>query len=221
MGGGSDRPSLATSSLAGTLTADGPASHSPLMDSASYELLRSLTSPVVAITARRDAKVNGMISDGAIRASIVPDVPRVGVFIHKFNFSHDMIFDTGRFAMHVLHTGQLDLVHRLGFFSGRDRDKLDGVPHRPGARTGVPILEDCWCWFECEVGNVMDTGSSTFFLGEVVATGRGPGADVLEPAWLREHIAEDLKREYVSKLEVAQRAAREASGRMVSIYRRK
>ncbi len=188
---------------------------------ASYELLRSLTSPVVAVTARRGAKLNGMISDGAIRASIVPDVPRIGVFIHKFNFSHDMIFETGAFAVHVLHTGQLDLVHRLGFFSGRDGDKLAGIPHRPGDVTGVPLLADCWCWFECEVSNVMDTGSSTFFLGEVRATGRGPGAQVLEPAWLRDHIAEDLKQEYVDKLAQAQDAAREASARMVSGYRRK
>ena len=41
-----------------------------------YQLLRNLTSPVVAITAERNGKENGMISDAAVRASIVPSVPR-------------------------------------------------------------------------------------------------------------------------------------------------
>src|SRR5437773_10733351 len=97
-----------------------------------YQLLRNLTSPVVAITAQRNGKENGMISDAAVRASIVPMVPRVSVYIHKFNYSHDMIFETGRFAMHPLHTKQFDAVRRLGFVRGRDRDKLAALPHPRG-----------------------------------------------------------------------------------------
>ena len=186
-----------------------------------YELLRTITSPVVAVTSRRGDKLNGMISDGAIRASIVPDIPRLGVFIHKFNFSHDLIYETGRFALHVLHTGQVDLVHQLGFFSGRDRDKLATIASRPGLKTGVPILEDCYGWFECEVGNVMDTGSSTFFMGEVVDSGRGAGGEVMEPAYLRSKLPKDLVADYASHLSKAQDAARTASRQMKSIYHRK
>jgi flavin reductase (DIM6/NTAB) family NADH-FMN oxidoreductase RutF len=185
-----------------------------------YELLRTLTSPVVAVTCRRGNKMNGLISDGASRASIVPDVPRLGVFIHKFNYSHDLIYETGRFAVHVLHGGQADLVHQLGFFSGRDRDKLADIPHRIGA-TGCPILADCYGWFDCEVSNVMDTGSSTFFMGEVVAAGRGPGAEPMEPAALRASLPESRIREYMAKLAAAQEEARRASRQMVSIYTRK
>src|SRR5262245_21521089 len=112
-----------------------------------YQLLRNLTSPVVAITCKRGDKGNGMISDAAVRASIVPAVPRVSVYIHKFNYSHDMIFETGRFAMHLLHTQQFDVVRRLGFFSGRDQDKLSGIPHHTGT-LGVPVLDECFAHFE-------------------------------------------------------------------------
>jgi flavin reductase (DIM6/NTAB) family NADH-FMN oxidoreductase RutF len=185
-----------------------------------YQLLRTLTSPVVAITSRRGGKRNGMISDAAIRASIVPDIPRLGVFIHKFNYSHDMVYETGVFAMHILHEGQVDLVHRLGFYSGRDRDKLAEVPHRDGAKTGAPILKDNYCWFECVVGNVMDTGSSTFFMGDVVDCGRGPGNDQLQPASLRAALSPDIMAEYAAKLADAQTFAREMSKRMVSGYSR-
>src|SRR2546421_7734045 len=103
-----------------------------------YQLLRNLTSPVVAITSEHNGKENGMISDAAVRASIVPTVPRLSVYIHKFNFSHDMIYETGRFALHLLHTKQFDVVRRLGFVSGRGQDKLAAIPHHPGT-LGGPI----------------------------------------------------------------------------------
>src|SRR3989441_5783960 len=79
-----------------------------------YQLLRSLTSPVVAITSERGGKRNGMISDSAVRASIVPAIPRLSVYVHKFNFSHDLIFETGRFVLHLLRTDQFELIHALG-----------------------------------------------------------------------------------------------------------
>src|SRR6059036_4199073 len=108
-----------------------------------YQLLRNLTSPVVAITSERGGKRNAMIADSAVRASIVPTVPRVSVYVHKFNYSHDLIFKSGRFGLHLLHTQQFDVIHNLGFFSGRDRDKLAEVPHHRGTN-GVPVLDDCY-----------------------------------------------------------------------------
>src|SRR5882672_5166474 len=169
-----------------------------------YQLLRNLTSPVVAITAERNGKENGMISDAAVRASIVPTVPRLSVYIHKFNYSHDMIFETGRFAMHLLHTKQLDVVRRLGFVSGRDRDKLAGLPHHRG-ELGVPVLDECFAHFECSVANVMDTGSSTLFLGDVVAVGSvEPRGELLTASYFRTNMPAEWRTEYEAKLKEAQ-----------------
>lgn len=176
----------------------------------SYQLLRSLTSPVVAITAERDGKENGMISDAALRASIVPDIPRLIVMVHKINYTHDMIFETGRMAVHVLHRGQFGLIERLGFHSGRDGDKLADVPHRTG-RLGCPILDDCWAWFECRVINAMDTGSSTCFLGEAEDVGRGPGKEEMTAGYLRANLPEHLRDRYMKNLTAAQDWARERS----------
>ena len=183
-----------------------------------YQLLRNLTSPVVAITSQRQGKENGMISDAAVRASIVPTVPRLSVYIHKFNYSHDMIYETGRFVMHLLHTKQLDVVRRLGFFSGRDQDKLAGLPHHKG-KTGVPVLDECFAHFECEVANVMDTGSSTLFLGDVVAVGCGaaaggglePKGELMTAAYFRSHMPAEWRSEYEAKLKDAQKLGDELS----------
>ena len=169
-----------------------------------YQLLRNLTSPVVAITSERKGKKNGMISDAAVRASIVPSVPRLSVYIHKFNHSHDMIFETGRFGLHLLHTRQLDVVRRLGFFSGRDQDKLAGIPHHKG-KSGVPVLDECFAYFECSVANVMDTGSSTLFLGDVMAVGGPePTAELLMASYFRSNMPAEWRVEYEAKLKEAQ-----------------
>ena len=181
-----------------------------------YQLLRNLTSPVVAITSERKGKKNGMISDAAVRASIVPSVPRLSVYIHKFNYSHDLIFETGRFGLHLLHTKQFDIVHRLGFFSGRDRDKLAGIPHHTGTN-GVPILDECFAHFECEVANVMDTGSSTLFLGDVVAVGCGraaglePKGELMTATYFRSKMPAEWRIEYEAKLADAQKIGAELS----------
>jgi flavin reductase (DIM6/NTAB) family NADH-FMN oxidoreductase RutF len=172
-----------------------------------YQLLRNLTSPVVAVTSERGGKRNGMILDSAIRASIVPSVPRLSVYVHKFNFSHDLIFDSGRFVVHLLRTDQYDLIHRLGFASGRHEDKLAGVPHRLGT-TGAPVLDDCYAHFECRVVNVMDTGSSTCFLGDVVAVGYGAAdaarGDVMTATYFRAHIPAEWRAAYEEQLREAQ-----------------
>jgi len=172
-----------------------------------YQLLRHLTSPLVAITSELGGKRNGMISDAAIRASIVPTVPRLSVYIHKFNYSHDLIFDTGRFVLHLLHTKQFDLIHQLGFFSGRDRDKLADIPHRPGT-LGAPVLDDCHAYFECRVANAMDTGSSTCFLGDVVAVGFGsataPQGEVMTAGYFRANLPAEWRPDYERQLKAAQ-----------------
>ena len=179
-----------------------------------YQLLRNLTSPVVAITSARGPEKNGMIIDSAIRASIVPTIPRIAIFIHKFNYSHNLIYESGKFGLHLLHTGQFDLIHHLGFQSRRTVDKLATVPHRTG-RLGVPVLEECHAHFECRVVNAMDTGSSTCFLGNVEATGHGgtsmPRGDVMTAAYFRANLPKEWKGDYERMLKEAQGHAEEAS----------
>ncbi len=180
-----------------------------------YQLLRQLTSPVVAITCAHGGRRNGMIIDSAIRASIVPTIPRLAMFIHKFNVSHDLIFASGQFVLHLLRQDQFDLIHRLGFVHGTDGDKLADVPCRPGT-LGPPVLDECYAHFECRIANAMDTGSSTCFLADVVAVGYGaapgPQGEVMTASYFRANLPESWRAEYQEQLAAAQRFARERSG---------
>jgi flavin reductase (DIM6/NTAB) family NADH-FMN oxidoreductase RutF len=187
-----------------------------------YQLLRNLTSPVVAITSEHKGKRNGMILDSAIRASIVPTIPRVAMFIHKFNTSHDMIFGSGRLALHLLRRDQFELIHQLGFFHGKDQEKLAGIPYHTG-QTGVPVLDECYAHFECRVVNAMDTGSSTCFLCDVEAVGYGAsasppaGAEVMTAAYFRANLPAAWRDDYVRLLDVAQEFARERTGEIRAV----
>lgn len=178
-----------------------------------YERMRALVSPVVAVTTHRDGELNGLIVNSALRASLSPENLRLSIIVHKFNHSHDMIFDSGLFTLHILRSDQMDVVVRLGCASGRDGDKLAELPHRIGS-TGVPVLEDCSAYFESRVINAMDTGASTLFLGAVVAAGGTGQGEIMTAAHVRSGIPAEVQARYEAELEAGQRFATEMATKM-------
>ena len=126
-----------------------------------------LWSPIAAVTSHWQGKSNAQIAVAIAAASIVPDMPRVLLQIYKTNYSHDLIYNSGCFALNFLRQDQLELINDFGLVSGRDRDKLLGVAHAPRA-TGSPVLDDCWGFLDCRVVNAMDGGDMTCFLGDVL-----------------------------------------------------
>lgn len=168
-----------------------------------YELLRNLTSPIIALTSTWRGRHNGMITDSVIRASLSLRVPRIAVVIHRWNWSHDLVLRSGAFVLHLLHREQWDVVRALGFESGRERDKMVGLRYRLG-RLGRPVLTDCYAYLECRVANVMDVGGSTMFLGDVVEADRGPGAEVMTAAYFRANQPAEWRAQYVKRLKAAQ-----------------
>jgi flavin reductase (DIM6/NTAB) family NADH-FMN oxidoreductase RutF len=182
-------------------------------DEASYALLRHLTSPVVAITCSAEGSLNGLIVNSAQRASLVPTVQRVSMYISKTNFSHGLIYRSGVFGLHLLRDDQWALIWRLGLASGRAGPKLAEAEVVRG-ETGCPVLLDALAGYECRVVNAMDAGAATFFLGEVVSTRRGLGDAVMTSDHFRAHMPADKRRIYEANMALAQTAL-EAQARVV------
>lgn len=177
------------------------------MTEAVYTLLRNLTSPVVAITTAAGGRRNGFIVNSAQRASLVPSIPRLSIYVSKTNFSHDLLYSSGVFALHLLRNDQFDLIYHLGFQSGRKTHKLtvetvDGV-------TGCPLLVDTIAAFECKVVNAMDTGASTFFLGEVVNVLEGKAGPIMSSEYFRENMDAERRVQYENNLRAAQKQLEE------------
>ncbi|MGI8551340.1 MAG: flavin reductase family protein [Dehalococcoidia bacterium] len=145
-------------------------------------LLSLLWTPLVAVTASLEGRGNGQIAVSAHGASIVPDRPRVLVQLYKTNLTHDLVLQSGAFALNFLREDQIDLAHALGFVSGRDTDKLSDIAHSFGS-TGSPLLDDCLGWVDCRVINTMDGGDMTCFLADVL---EGRLISPSQPLWWRE-----------------------------------
>jgi flavin reductase (DIM6/NTAB) family NADH-FMN oxidoreductase RutF len=178
--------------------------HRPLrVEGTPYALLRHLTLPVVAVTSSLEGRGNGMIANGAQRASLIPTMPRISLYINRTNLTHDNVYRTGALAVHLLRRDQLELVYRLGFRSGRDHDKLADIDTRP-ATTGVPLLADCLAAFDCRVVNAMHAGAATFFLADVVEVREGTAGDVMTSEWFRENLPAERLRQYETLLVHAQ-----------------
>ena len=169
------------------------------VDDTSYPILRHLTLPVVAITTSAGGRSNGMIANSAQRASLVPSLPRVSMYVSKPNYTHDLIAASGVFGLHLLRRDQWELIWHLGLQSGRDVDKLAALPNRPGA-TGCPLLTDVAAAFECRVINTMDAGAATFFLGEIVDVRQQDCDEVMTSEFFRAHMPADKKRVYEARL---------------------
>lgn len=170
------------------------------LEGTSYPLLRHLTLPVVAITTAAGDRRNGMIVNSAQRASLVPTVPRISLYVLKPRYTHGLIMESGVFAVHLLRNDQWDVIWQLGLQSAHDvSDKLEGLELNTG-ETGCPLLVDCLASFECRVINAMDAGSGTFFLGDVLRDHAGTGGEVMTSPYFRENMPADKKRVYDSKL---------------------
>ncbi|MGH7483819.1 MAG: flavin reductase family protein [Longimicrobiales bacterium] len=186
-----------------------------------YRQLRALTSPIVAITSSASGTRNGMIANSAQRASLVPSLPRVSVYISKTNYTHELIYASGVFGMHLLPAGAWEIVRILGLRSGRDAPKLHVVSDARGAvaepalqgvldawvgETGCPLLTGVPLALECRVVNAMDAGAATFFLGDVLVAHSGAEErGILTSEQLRTEMPEPLRRAYEARLAVTQR----------------
>ena len=153
-----------------------------------------LWSPMAAVTSHWQGKLNAQIAVAISAASIVPDRPRLLVQIYKGNHSHELIHASGSLALNYLRRGQIQLIKDFGLVSGRDVEKLDGVPYRLGP-SGSPILEDCWAYLDCRVVNAMDGGDMTCFLVDVL---EGDIVSEDGPLWWRD-ARREMPREWMEE----------------------
>jgi flavin reductase (DIM6/NTAB) family NADH-FMN oxidoreductase RutF len=157
----------------------------------------------VAVTTTAAGRSNGLMSLSAGSAGIVREAPRVTISLTKYNLTHDMVLDSGVFAMHLLCNDEdvleesLRILMVLGGSSGRDGDKLSTLSTKPGV-SGVPILTDALAYVEARVSGTLDNDENTIFVGDVIASER------FRPKGGRLHINEawgKLPREWLEQYE--------------------
>jgi flavin reductase (DIM6/NTAB) family NADH-FMN oxidoreductase RutF len=87
------------------------------------------------------------------------------VAIHPNRRSHDLILESGHFALHLLSKEQKAMLSR---FKVPDPEaKFSSLSWYRG-KTGCPILEKCLGYMECTVKETLNPGNHTLIIGEIV-----------------------------------------------------
>jgi flavin reductase (DIM6/NTAB) family NADH-FMN oxidoreductase RutF len=131
------------------------------------QLFNQLDREIWLITARFGEQSSGLIATYVSKVSLVPSRPRMTVALAKHHFTHELIEISNAFCMHLLDEETIDWVWRFGIQSGREIDKLMGLPISMSVG-GSPILGGAMGWLDCRVEARMDIGDRTVYLVEVL-----------------------------------------------------
>jgi len=140
------------------------------------------------ITAFRDGKDNGCITNTAVQVTSEPN--RISVTINKQNYTHDMIVDTGIFTISILSVASdFDLFKRFGFQSGRDVNKFEGFTDCRKADNGAMIItKGTNGYISGKVIDSIDLGTHTMFIADVTAMENLSGAASCTYAYYQDNI---------------------------------
>jgi flavin reductase (DIM6/NTAB) family NADH-FMN oxidoreductase RutF/CheY-like chemotaxis protein len=134
-------------------------------------LFRSISNGVYIVTVEDKGQINGVTTPWVTQLSYDPVM--VMVAISPLRKCHEMITNSGQFALNVLASAQVDVASRFALTTGREMDKFEGIaPQR--TRAGNPLLSGVFAYIDCELVNTVAVGDHSLFVGEVT------GAEVLD-----------------------------------------
>lgn len=118
------------------------------------------------LTTAHGPDVNAITCNWLTQISFEPLL--VLVAIEKESYSHQLLQESGVFAINFLSKDQNHLARSMAAPHRIKPYKLAGVAHHNGI-TGVPLLDEAIAFLECEVRQVLEVdGDHTLFVGEVV-----------------------------------------------------
>jgi flavin reductase (DIM6/NTAB) family NADH-FMN oxidoreductase RutF len=127
---------------------------------------KGISHGVYIITVRTKEKINGMTAAWVSQVSMKPLMLMVS--IAPARHTHNLIKESGFFAINALDESMQNYAAAFGFKSGRKVDKFQNVPYFD-APHGSPILNGSLAFFECKVADIFHAGDHNLFIGEVVA----------------------------------------------------
>jgi flavin reductase (DIM6/NTAB) family NADH-FMN oxidoreductase RutF/rubredoxin len=121
----------------------------------------------IVTSGKEGAKCNGQIANTVFQVSSEP--PTLGISINKKNFTHQVIRDSGTFAVSILaKDAPLSFIGTFGFKTGRDLDKFQGVNYQAGTICPRIVTDYTVAYLEAKVLKEVDVFTHTIFIGEVV-----------------------------------------------------
>jgi flavin reductase (DIM6/NTAB) family NADH-FMN oxidoreductase RutF len=96
--------------------------------------------------------------------------PHVSISIRPSRYSHELISRTREYAINIPTANIVKETDYCGIVSGRTIDKFEVTKLTPIKATKVkpPIIKQCPISLECKVKDIINLGSHSVFVGEVV-----------------------------------------------------
>ncbi|MCP4616766.1 MAG: flavin reductase family protein [Bradyrhizobium sp.] len=150
------------------MTSDHQVDAAALVDSAAFkQALRGIAGTVSIVTSGNAPKRHGLTVTAACSVSVEP--PTVLVCVNKSAGAHDTILQSKVFGLNVLASRHVLLAQKFAGLDGSKGDIRFVEKEWRKLTTGVPILADAVCSFDCRVIDVHAVGTHTVFLGAVLA----------------------------------------------------
>jgi len=129
------------------------------------EAMSRFASGVTVVTARRGHARFGLTASSFASVSLEP--PLVLVCVSKALQAHEVIEESGAFAVNILGVDQLEAALRFAGLKPEFPDRFEGFGWTAGV-TGSPLLEGSVASLDCRLHASHPGGDHTIYVGEVL-----------------------------------------------------
>jgi len=141
-----------------------------VVDDGFREVLARVPAGVVVVSTRLEPGFRGLTASSFTGVSLEP--PIVLVCLDSLSATRAGVAASREFNLSLLGRSQEFAAERFAGRAPAVSPDWSEVPHRLGAN-GIPILEGCAAWFECELWGLQEAGDHDVALGLVTAFGTG------------------------------------------------
>ena len=135
--------------------------------------MRAWTTGVAVVTASHNGQQYGMTVNSFTSISLEP--PLVSVALKQLTHTHELVVQSGMFAVTILTSEQKELSERFAGKFPNITDRFEGV-QTERLSIDAPIIRNGMAYFNCRVVNSILVGENTLFVAEVIAAlGEGEG----------------------------------------------
>ena len=126
--------------------------------------------PAVMVSCKREGERPNIITV-AWAGTICSDPAMLSISVRPDRYSHDIIKESGEFAVNLVTKKLTPACDFCGVKSGADLDKFKetGLTQEPSVKIEAPGIAESPVIIECRVKDIIPLGSHDMFLGQVLA----------------------------------------------------
>jgi flavin reductase (DIM6/NTAB) family NADH-FMN oxidoreductase RutF len=136
------------------------------------DAMARLAAGIVVVSARTADAYHGLTASTLV--SVSADPPLVLVGLERESATRAAVVETRRFNVNVLTRDQEFLAERFAGRAPAVDPAWNAIPHRLGDN-GIPLIDGCAAWLECELEQVHAAGDHDVCIGSVKVALMGAG----------------------------------------------